>query len=206
MVMAETQRSPESCCDPSGVDTPHGSARTPPPAFPFLRITMSKSRSDPKAMPRARTPDGSKSPIRSQRQPQSSETNSDLDPLLSEGSRGRVWSRRKWERPARRGDLSAAPSLVKGPVTVSSPYFLGGCDLEATILPECVVTLDIVKGEVTIPGVRGGSRELAEWGISETAKTLKSRPKTLLRSAAREPGSRASRGKITSIGGNSCLV
>ena len=140
---------------------------------------MSKSRSDRKPMPRARTPDGSKSPIGSQRQPQPPETSSGLDPLLSEGSRGRVWSRRKWEQPARRGHLSADPSLVKGPVTVSSPYFLGACDLQATILPECVVTLDIVKGEVTIPGVRGGSRELAEWGISETAQTLKSRPKTL---------------------------
>lgn len=118
----ENARPSESRCSPFLRDE---HARTPPPAFPFLRITMSKSRSDPKAMPRARTPDGSKSPIRSQRQPQSPETNSGLDPLLSEGSRGRVWSRRKWERPARRGHLSAAHSLVKGPVTVSSPYFSG---------------------------------------------------------------------------------
>jgi hypothetical protein len=65
--------------------------------------------------------------------------------------------------------------VVKGPVTLSSLYFLDDSDLEATILPECVVTLDIVKGEVTIPGVRGGSRELAEWGISEPANTLKPR-------------------------------
>ncbi|MET0347181.1 MAG: hypothetical protein ABW031_01540, partial [Methyloceanibacter sp.] len=71
------------------------------------------------------------------------------------------------------------PLACQGAGNSVKPYFLGDCDLQATILPECLVTLDIVKGEVTIPGVRGGSRELAEWGISETAKTLKSRPKTL---------------------------
>jgi len=44
-------------------------ARTPPSAFPFLHITMSKSHRAA-ADATSRTPNGSKSPIRSQRQPQ----------------------------------------------------------------------------------------------------------------------------------------
>jgi hypothetical protein len=47
-------------------------ARTPPSAFPFLRITMSKSRWACGWVPHSRTFDGSKSSIKSQRQPQRS--------------------------------------------------------------------------------------------------------------------------------------
>ena len=47
-------------------------ARTPPSAFPFLRITMSKSRRACGLVPHSRTFDGSKSSIKSQRQAQRS--------------------------------------------------------------------------------------------------------------------------------------
>ena len=83
----------------------------------------------------------------------SPETNSGLAPLLSEGSRGRVWSRRKWEQPARRGHLGSDSPIVKGWVTVTPAFiFPGDCVLEATFLPECAATLLFVNGEVTIRG------------------------------------------------------
>jgi len=44
-------------------------ARTPPSAFPFLQITMSKSHREDRRDAASRTPNGSKSPTGSQRQP-----------------------------------------------------------------------------------------------------------------------------------------
>jgi hypothetical protein len=43
MVMAETQRSPESVRSARALARPHGSARTPPPAFPFLQTTCQRA-------------------------------------------------------------------------------------------------------------------------------------------------------------------
>jgi len=63
-------------------------------------------------------------------------------PLLSDGSRGRVQSRRKWEQPARTGYLGIESPIVKGFgngfVGVSFPLARGP---KATILPEYAVTL-----------------------------------------------------------------
>ena len=61
----ENARPSKSRCSPLLQDE---HARTPPPAFPFLHITMSKSRWACSGEPHSRTPDGSKSPIWSQRQ------------------------------------------------------------------------------------------------------------------------------------------
>src|SRR6476619_7851556 len=66
----ENARPSESRCSPLLQDE---HARTPPPAFPFLHITMSKSRWACSGQPHSRTKDGSKYTISSQRQPQSTE-------------------------------------------------------------------------------------------------------------------------------------
>jgi len=55
-------------------------ARTPPSAFPFLRITMSKSRRACGLVPHSRTFDGSKSSIKSQRQAQRSRVKTRCSP------------------------------------------------------------------------------------------------------------------------------
>jgi hypothetical protein len=60
----ENARPSESRCSPLRGEH----ARIPPSAFPFLHITMSKSRWACSGEPHSRTPDGSKSPIWSQRQ------------------------------------------------------------------------------------------------------------------------------------------
>src|SRR4029077_18946154 len=61
----ENARPSESRCSPFLRDE---HAKTPPPAFPFLHITMSKSRWACSGEPHSRTPNGSKSPIWSQQQ------------------------------------------------------------------------------------------------------------------------------------------
>src|SRR5262249_1476816 len=66
----ENARPSESRRQPLLLEGRH--ARTPPSAFPFLRITMSKSRRACGLVPHSRTFDGSKSSIKSQRQAQRS--------------------------------------------------------------------------------------------------------------------------------------
>jgi hypothetical protein len=83
----------------------------------------------------------------------SPEANSGTIPLLSEGSRGRVQFRRKWEQPARIFHVSIGPSLVKGRVKPwPGPHFFSDCDLKATFLPEYAASLSGVNGEVAIQG------------------------------------------------------
>ena len=63
-------------------------------------------------------------------------------PLLSDGSRGRVQSRRRWERPARNVYLGFARSIVKGSVTIGRTIcFSPGRGRQVTFLPEYAVTL-----------------------------------------------------------------
>ena len=54
-------------------------------------------------------------------------------------------------------------NVVSDPVSVY--------DLQATILPECVASVIVVKGEVTIPGVRGGSRDSPNGGSLKTEES-----------------------------------
>ena len=77
----ENARPSESRCSPFLRDE---HARTPPPAFPFLQITMSKSRWAGSEVPHSRTPDGSKSPTWSQRQSKRPSRRPEQAPPLSE--------------------------------------------------------------------------------------------------------------------------
>jgi hypothetical protein len=89
-------------------------ARTPPSAFPFLPITMSKSRRAPtrcrfpnpqwKQIPHRESTTGATSP----------EPSSGLAPLLSVDRAVAYNPAGSGKRPARRGHLSADPRLVKG--------------------------------------------------------------------------------------------
>ena len=93
-------------------------ARTPPPAFPFLHITMSKSR---RSRSRSHTPEPpmkANLPLRVNDSRGVSREEPGQAPLLSDGSRGRVQSRRKWVRPARDVYLGGGRLDVKGSVTV----------------------------------------------------------------------------------------
>jgi len=74
-------------------------ARTPPSAFPFLRYHNVKEPVGVRRVPHSRTFDGTKYSIKSQRQPRAPREDPVLAPLLSEGSRGRVKPRRKWDDP-----------------------------------------------------------------------------------------------------------
>lgn len=92
------------------------------------------------------------------------------------GSRGRVWSRRKWEQPARRGYLSSDPSLVKGWVTVRPCFAF--FPVIVTFRPHSCLNAPPIWFSLTARepyGARYGSRELAEWGIPERSETLTSR-------------------------------
>jgi hypothetical protein len=94
-------------------------ARTPPSAFPFLRITMSKSRRACGLVPHSRTFDGSKSSIKSQRQPQRSRGRLGATLLLSV-DRAVASNPAGCEQPARVAHLSADSELVKaGPAVVT---------------------------------------------------------------------------------------
>src|SRR4029079_14513737 len=98
-------------------------ARTPPSTFPFLHITMSKSHRAVADAP-SRTPNGSKSPIRSQRQPQRILRRTQvLLRFCPRIARSRIVPQ-EWERPARRVYLSATPALVKGVGNRSGPFRL----------------------------------------------------------------------------------
>jgi hypothetical protein len=117
-------------------------ARTPPSAFPFLHITMSKSRWKSS---RSHTPEPTMEanlPLRVNDSRGVSREELGQAPLLSDGSRGRVQSRRKWDGPARSGYLGTAPPIVKrlgnDLWTVLFPLVRGP---KATILPEYAVTL-----------------------------------------------------------------
>jgi len=99
-------------------------ARTPPSAFPFLRITMSKSRWQ---CSRSHTPE----PPMEAKPPLGVNDSRGVcpdevprhNPLLSDGSRGRAQPRRKWERPALRIYLGIPRPDVKRSVRRWSPTF-----------------------------------------------------------------------------------
>ena len=145
----ENARPSESRCRP--LTGRH--ARTPPSAFPFLHITMSKSRSgcgrchlpNPrwKQIPHQESTTAAASP----------ETNSGLLRFCPRIARSRIV-------PQEVGTTRAKSSFKEPPPQCQGLGNRGGglvafpsdCDLQATFLPECVATLDFVNGEVTIRG------------------------------------------------------
>ena len=139
----ENARPSESRCSPFLRDE---HARTPPPAFPFLQITMSKSRWACSGEPHSRTPDGSKSPIWSQRQSKRPSRRPEQAPPLSERiTRSRLVpqvlraTRAKCVDKCRRFRCQEArPTNPGGPLP---RRFLGDRDRQATFLPECASTL-----------------------------------------------------------------
>jgi len=119
----ENARPSESRCSPFLRDE---HARTPPPAFPFLHITMSKSRWACSGEPHSRTPDGSKSPIWSQRQskrPEKTRANSASvrkDRAVASNPAGDA------SNPARGFDLRFGIRLVKGRPRKAVKSFFSG--------------------------------------------------------------------------------
>lgn len=118
-------------------------ARTPPSAFPFLHITMSKSRSN--ARPRATCPNPRWKQI-----PHLESTTAGNRPRRAQVlirfcpriARSRIV-------PQEVGTTRAKPSFRQWPMPCQGAgnrdgrprIFPGACDLEATILPECAPTL-----------------------------------------------------------------
>ena len=130
-------------------------ARTPPSAFPFLHITMSKSRS---GCGRSHLPN----PRWKQIHHQESTTAAASPESDSVKLRSCPKDRAVAYSPAGSGSnpregchLSAAPPLVKGSTNRSFRISLFGLvvTIEATFLPECAATHAIVNGEVTIRGI-----------------------------------------------------
>jgi hypothetical protein len=118
-------------------------ARTPPSAFPFLHITMSKSRWT-WSEPHARTPNGSKSSIRSQRQSKLFEKTRASPASVRRIARSRSVPQEAWQ-PARKVHLGSGTPNVKGDGAKNAPaLFLRGGGNQATFLPECVATLHML--------------------------------------------------------------
>jgi hypothetical protein len=102
----------------------------------------------------SRTPDGSKSPIRSQRQPQRLPGRTQVcSASVRRIARSRI-------APREVGTTRAKSSFKEPPPRCQAPVNRRGaafafpfdCDSEATFLPECAATLGFVNGEVTIRG------------------------------------------------------
>jgi len=135
----ENARPSESRRQPTEMDR---HARTPPSAFPFLHITMSKSlescgRLPPPEPPMEANPPSGVNDSRGKPRGDSSKARfCPVDRAVAYNPAG------TWERPARRGHLRRGPRFVKGGRPLSPlPLFPLGCDNQATFLPECAVTL-----------------------------------------------------------------
>ena len=123
----ENARPSESRCSPLLQDE---HARTPPPAFPFLHITMSKSRWSCSGVPHSRTPDGSKSPIWSQRQSEWAEKTRANSASVRKDRAVAFSPAGDASNPARLFDLRLGPWVVKGcRAKMRQVTFLEVCDI-----------------------------------------------------------------------------
>jgi hypothetical protein len=118
-------------------------ARTPPSAFPFLRITMSKSRWACGWVPHSRTFDGSKSSIKSQRQPQRSRERLGACFASVCGSRGSRLIPQDVQTTRARRSFKERVGACQGRAGAATTVFQFLLDRgrEATFLPECAATL-----------------------------------------------------------------
>jgi len=126
-------------------------ARTPPSAFPFLHITMSKSRWT-WSEPHARTPDGSKSSIRSQRQSKLCEKSRASSASVRRIARSRSIPQEALQ-PARTVHLGLEPPNVKGGSAEKCPMRFSSRGWQSGHIPARMRRHSpYVNGEVTIQG------------------------------------------------------